>query len=799
MFELLRVHQVDVMLGLACVCLIIAFFTIISTIMTKRRKTILILMQIGSAIWLEADRIAYKYHGVPGTEGYYAVRISNFLVFLMTVFVLNTVSVYLGDVIKNEGGFEKTPIALKITYGIGVLAMILVVVSQFTGLYYTFDENNTYQRSPYYVLSFVFPYMIFLIQFGMLIYYRKRLKGRIALSIFLFVLASILTSIIQLFAYGISLVDMVAVFMVVMIYAFALVDMNERVEMATKAHIANILKEQAVMRKLSMETATALANGVDLGDDYGHGHSVRVAEYAKEISRLAGFDDRKCDEVYYCALLHDVGKIGIPDEIIKKDTDLTPEEFEIFKTHTTVGSDILSGASDFPLLALASKYHHERYDGKGYPEGLVGDNIPEIARIIAVADAYDSMTSRHHLQDPLPQSTVREEIAKEIGSAFDPVFGEIMISLIDHDTEYLMREKDFAENAQIVEDLTHAYEMYFTEYKEHISEGIQATEKVSKIHFDYQPEMGFDEKKSIPALIVYDAHDGCVHKDERSIRLIKYLEYGEIWLDGNYVSTAARNMKVNIAPLEEQLEKKNLIHYDIETVRFRDHVRIKITDGSKMIDAIIALPDAIRFCYVAITGEHCHIMNIKVEENGETADKDTIPRIAEEVSYIDRIEGDIPNVQIEGYRSGYSQPVPVIDGMRVKFRTKSLPTANLIWHCAFMLLFSSEDGLPEGEGYVEHGCLRLDGEDATNNDIAVNEVTATKDDSFKGWDGWKKANKKGFECEVRFSRRKNRITMETYNAGITMKSTTTIPPTDGDVYLALTGDQCALTDIRVLT
>ncbi len=800
MFDFLRIHQVDVMLGLASVCLIIAFFTIISTIMTKRRKTIMLLMQIGSAIWLEADRIAYKYHGVPGQEGYIAVRLSNFLVFLMTVFVLNTVSLYLGDVIKNEGGFEKTPIAIKITYGIGVIAMALVVVSQFTGLYYTFDENNTYQRSSYYVLSFVFPYLIFLIQFAMLIYYRKRLKGRIALSIFLFVLASILTSIIQLFAYGISLVDMIAVFMVVMIYAFALVDMNERAELANQAHIANILNERAVMRKLSMETATAMANGIDYGEEYGHGHSLRVAEYAKEIARLSGFDERKCEEVHYCSLFHDVGKIGLPDEILKKDTDLTAEEFEIFKTHTTIGSDILSNASDFPLLSLAAKYHHERYDGKGYPDGLVGDNIPEIARIIAVADAYDSMTSRHHLQDPLPQSTVREEIAKEIGSAFDPVFGEIMINMIDHDTEYLMREKDFVENAQIVEDLNHAIEMYFTEYKEHISEGLQVTENVTRISFDCQSEMGFDEKKSIPALIVYDAHDGCVHKDERSIRLLKYLEYGEIWFDGNYISTAARNMKVDVIPAQVvDGEKKNFTHYNIETIKYRDHVRIKIDDERQVIDVIMALPDAIRFCYVAVSGEHCHIMNISIEETDEAATKDTIPRIAEEVSYIDRIEGDIPNVQIEGYRSGYSQSVPVVDGMRVKFRNQALPTANLIWHCAFMLLFSSEDGLPDGKGYVEHGCMRLDGEDATNNDIAVNEVTATKDDSFKGWDGWKKANKKGFECEVRFSRRKNRITMETYNAGITLKSITTIPPTDGDVYLALTGDQCALTDIRVLT
>ena len=800
MFEFLRVHQVDIMLALSSICLIIAVFTLISTVMSKRRKAIMLTMQIGAAIWLEADRIAYMYHGAPGVEGYWAVRISNFLVFLMTVMVLNTISLYMEDVLRNEGGLDKLPFLLKVSYALGIIAVILVVLSQFTGLYYTFDENNTYQRSSLYFVSYIFPYLILIIQLVLLVYYRKRLKGRIALSIFCFVSVCIIASMTQFFAYGVSLVDMAAVVMVVLVYTLALIDMNERAHNASVATIANIRGEHATMKKLFEETAVALATGIDSGDNFSRGHSVRVAEYAKEIARLSGMDEKKCDEVYFASLLHDVGKIGVEDTIVQKSDELNSEEYEVFKSHARIGGEMLSSIKDFPFLSIGAKYHHERYDGKGYPEGLTGENIPEIARIIAVADAYDSMTSRRHHREPLPQSTVREEIVKELGGQFDPVFGEIMIDMIDHDTEYLMREKNYVDITRTGEDLSKVSAMYFGEYKENISEGVRVTENITRIHFDCQAEIGFDEKKSIPAIIFFDAHDGCVHKDESSIRLLKYLEYGEIWPDGNYISTAARNMKVDITQLEDvnSEEKKNLIHYDIETAKYRDHVRISIRDNRQIVDVTAALPDAIRFCYMSLTGEHCHIMNISVEENCGIVTEDSIPKIAEEVSFVDRIEGDIPNVQIEGYRKGNTKPVPVVDGMRVRFRTQSLPTANLIWHCAFLLLFSSDDGVPFGKNYLEHGCIRLDGEDATNNDLAVNEVSAARDVSFDGWDGWKKANKKGFECEVKFGRRKNRITMETENAGISVRSTTTIPPGNDNVFLALTGDQCALTDIRIL-
>ena len=139
-------------------------------------------------------------------------------------------------------------------------------------------------------------------------------------------------------------------------------------------------------------------------------------------------------------LLHDVGKIGVPDAIITKPSRLTDEEYAAIKTHPVVGSQILDHIADYPELVTGARWHHERYDGRGYPDGLAGDDIPEVARIIAVADTYDAMTSNRSYRAVLPQARVREEIARCSGSQFDPCFAAIMLQMIDEDGDYRMRE-----------------------------------------------------------------------------------------------------------------------------------------------------------------------------------------------------------------------------------------------------------------------------------------------------------------------------------------------------------------------
>ncbi len=195
------------------------------------------------------------------------------------------------------------------------------------------------------------------------------------------------------------------------------------------------------VENLSFEMMLTLANAIDAKDKYTNGHSVRVAEYAREIARRIGKTEQEQNEIYHIGLLHDIGKIGIPNTIINKASKLTDEEYEIIKTHPKIGGDILKNITEIEGLAVGARWHHERYDGKGYPDGFKGEEIPEIARIIGVADAYDAMASKRSYRDVLPQKVVREEIQKGKGTQFDPHFAEIMIEMIDEDKEYQLCEQ----------------------------------------------------------------------------------------------------------------------------------------------------------------------------------------------------------------------------------------------------------------------------------------------------------------------------------------------------------------------
>lgn len=182
----------------------------------------------------------------------------------------------------------------------------------------------------------------------------------------------------------------------------------------------------------------ALASAIDAKDAYTNGHSSRVADYAREISKIYGYSPQQQDEIYMMGLLHDVGKIGVPDAVINKPGRLTEEEYGIIRTHPSIGSQMLSKSTDMRRMAAGARWHHERYDGQGYPDGLDSTNIPEAARIIAVADAYDAMTSRRSYREALPQAVVRKEIEDGRGTQFDPGIADIMLRMIDEDKDYRM-------------------------------------------------------------------------------------------------------------------------------------------------------------------------------------------------------------------------------------------------------------------------------------------------------------------------------------------------------------------------
>ena len=192
------------------------------------------------------------------------------------------------------------------------------------------------------------------------------------------------------------------------------------------------------VEQLSEEVMKTLANTIDAKDKYTNGHSVRVATYSREIARRCGKSAKEQQDIYYMGLLHDIGKIGIPDNIINKPGRLTEEEYQIIRQHPVIGSDILKTISQIPAIVTGARWHHERYDGKGYPDGLVGEEIPENARLIGVADAYDAMTSNRSYRKVLSQEIVRREIEIGKGTQFDPYFAKIMLEMIDEDINYEM-------------------------------------------------------------------------------------------------------------------------------------------------------------------------------------------------------------------------------------------------------------------------------------------------------------------------------------------------------------------------
>lgn len=210
--------------------------------------------------------------------------------------------------------------------------------------------------------------------------------------------------------------------------------------------LKNILDEQEIKleteknKELTTDMIKALVKTIDAKDPYTNGHSIRVAEYTRMLAEQVYTDQDEIHSIYNIALLHDIGKIGIPDSIISKPGKLTDEEYNIIKGHTLTGAKILSEIKSAPELIYGAKHHHERYDGKGYPCGLKGEEIPEISAIIAVADAYDAMTSNRSYRKLLPQETVKQEIEKGLGTQFNPKWGKIMLKLIEKDKDYKMHQ-----------------------------------------------------------------------------------------------------------------------------------------------------------------------------------------------------------------------------------------------------------------------------------------------------------------------------------------------------------------------
>ncbi len=186
------------------------------------------------------------------------------------------------------------------------------------------------------------------------------------------------------------------------------------------------------LEELNEEMIQTLAVTIDAKDKYTNGHSFRVSWYAVALAKHLGWSEEEVDELEREALLHDIGKIGVPDAILNKPGRLTEEEFAVIKSHTTIGGSILSRSKNLKQASEVAQYHHERYDGKGYPKGLSGKDIPVHARIVTIADAYDAMRSDRIYRKGLPPDAIGEQLVKGRGTQFDPEFLDSFLELSEN-------------------------------------------------------------------------------------------------------------------------------------------------------------------------------------------------------------------------------------------------------------------------------------------------------------------------------------------------------------------------------
>ncbi len=192
-----------------------------------------------------------------------------------------------------------------------------------------------------------------------------------------------------------------------------------------------LMNQQKRNMKIISESMETFANFIDAKDPNTKGHSVRVAHYASMIAEKTGMNEEECRDIYYIGLLHDCGKISIPQDILMKPGRLSDEEYQVMKSHSLKGYEMLANFTSIPNIGEGAYSHHERYDGKGYPQGLSGKDIPLIGRIICVADAFDAMNSKRCYRDRLDREVIISELKKNRGIQFDPDIADIFLGLIE--------------------------------------------------------------------------------------------------------------------------------------------------------------------------------------------------------------------------------------------------------------------------------------------------------------------------------------------------------------------------------
>ena len=399
---------------------------VLSTMKYDRKKARIVLgLLITNVVLNIAEALAYIYRGDPSTTGYFMVRITNFTVFFCNILLSALLVGLLGYLIKKNGG-KKYIWGIRIAFTILAVSAVILILSRIFHFYYAFDEENRYYRLPSYWLMLGLMESVMLVLVFLTFYNWKYLNLVERIEFLMFEFLPLLGLVIQNFVYGVSVTTIVNTISILLV--FLTYELEYSNYMIGKEH------------QLLIQMVSAFAQAIDAKDPYTGGHSDRVAKYSCMIAEKMGLDKKQVEDIYEMAILHDIGKIGISGQILTKAGKLTDEEYNIIKLHPKIGGDILKKITNKPNLYIGAQWHHERFDGKGYPDGLSGEDIPLQARIIGVADSYDAMTSERSYRPCLTQENVRQEIEKNAGTQFDPEIAKVMLDIIDHDTNYRLRE-----------------------------------------------------------------------------------------------------------------------------------------------------------------------------------------------------------------------------------------------------------------------------------------------------------------------------------------------------------------------
>lgn len=323
---------------------------------------------------------------------------------------------------------------------------IALLVNNFTGFFFYFDytKDFAYQTGPVYLLVNLLAVLFTIESIVLFIIKRKKFNQKQMVCTMLFFAAFFVAFILQLFIFkrvllsdfGIAIGALVVFFSIETPDYIKLIrtlnELNElkaslEIQVENRTHELDLEKKS--YEELTLETLSSLANVIDAKDHYTNGHSFRVAAYAKGIAEELGLSYQECEHIYFAGLIHDVGKIGIKEEILNKPGKLNDEEYDTIKSHSNLGGDILKGIKEFPIFEKVARNHHERYDGNGYPDKLNGEKIPFEARIVTIADTFDAMTSDRVYRKALSDQKAIDELKKYSGTQFDPKLVEVFLKL----------------------------------------------------------------------------------------------------------------------------------------------------------------------------------------------------------------------------------------------------------------------------------------------------------------------------------------------------------------------------------